>query len=190
MKIQQDYELVPVDEIEEHPNNPRRGDVDAIGESIDVNGWYGAVVAQKGTGYILAGNHRYRVAKKKGATEIPVIWLDVDDVEAIRILLADNRTAELGHTDEGALQELLSGLKTLDGTGYGLSALQAVEEAREAEEAAEEAAAAEAPVPDDRYTPAYGIMIECPTEADQERIYEWLLGEGLGDDVKLRVVAV
>lgn len=184
VEFDQEYELVEVDRLKEHPQNPRRGVEDAIDESIEVNGWYGAVTAQKSTGYILAGNHRYRVAVRRGAEMVPTIWRDVDDETALRILLADNRTADLGEYDEELLTELLEGLETLDGTGYGLAAVEAAEEAEKAERGPGEVPADE--VPDDKYEPQYGVMVVCLDEADQERIYEKLSLEGY----KLRVVAV
>jgi len=116
------HELVPVDALRQHPRNPRKGDVQAIVDSIAANGFYGAVLAQKSTGYILAGNHRWLAAKDAGATEVPVIWLDVDDDHALRILLADNRTNDLASYDDNALAELLKEIHeahgNLLGTGY------------------------------------------------------------------------
>ena len=88
--------------------NPRKGDTVAIAESIVHNGFYGAVVVQRSTGFILAGNHRLKAAVDTGATEVPVIWVDADDEQALRILLADNRTNDLAGYDDKALLELLS----------------------------------------------------------------------------------
>jgi len=119
-------DLVAVDALSEHPRNPNQGDVWSIQSSIEANGFYGAVVAQKSSGHILAGNHRYRAAKEAGAASIPVIWLDVDDRQALKILLADNRTAELAHRDEEALATLLQELSAdedLLGTGYDAEAV-------------------------------------------------------------------
>lgn len=45
--INDGYEVVPLDRLKLHPRNPRRGDVDRIAESMDVNGVYGAVVVQR-----------------------------------------------------------------------------------------------------------------------------------------------
>jgi DNA modification methylase len=93
----------------------------AILESINENGFYGSIVAQRSTGFILAGNHRYQAALQAGASEVPVTWVDVDDARALRILLADNRTTRLGHDNEQALAELLKELADdggLAGTGY------------------------------------------------------------------------
>ena len=124
--INEAVELAPVDAVQPHPRNPRQGDVGAIHESIEANGFYGAVVAQRSTGFILAGNHRWQAARHAGATEVPVIWVDVDDDHALRILLADNRTNDLATYDDSALASLLQELAdagNLAGTGYDGDAL-------------------------------------------------------------------
>lgn len=113
---------IPVADLYEHPRNPRRGNDAAVAESIEHNGFFGAVLVQRSTGYVLAGNTRLRVAKREGEQTIPGFWLDVDDAEAERILLADNRMSDLAFYDDRALVELLEGLHDselgLEGTGY------------------------------------------------------------------------
>lgn len=113
---------IPVDQLHEHPKNPNRGDVEAIAESLDAHGFYGAVIAQKSTGAIIAGNHRFRSARAKGAPTLPGFWLDCTDDEADAILSVDNRTTHLATFDEAKLIELLTGVRdrtgTLHGTGY------------------------------------------------------------------------
>lgn len=121
--INQQYEIVPIARLKQHPRNPRKGNVDAIAESIEHNGFYGAVVAQRSTGYVLAGNHRLKAAGAKRGATVPVVWVDVDDERALRILLADNRTNDLAGYDDGELVKLLGELPTLDGTGYDQAAL-------------------------------------------------------------------
>jgi ParB/RepB/Spo0J family partition protein len=108
----QEYTLVPVDSIKPHPRNPRRGNVESIQESIQENGFYGAVIVQRSTGYIIAGCHRWKAAKANGAVQIPAFFVDVDDDRALRILLADNRTNDLAGYDEQSLTALLSELTT------------------------------------------------------------------------------
>jgi len=114
--------LVPVAELVPHPENPNRGNVDSIRESIETNGFYGVVVAQQSTNRILIGEHRWRAAADMGAESVPVMLVDVDDVHARRIMLADNRTAELAARDPAALSALLNevvnGASGLLGTGY------------------------------------------------------------------------
>lgn len=123
MKIaEQEYRNVPLDELKLHPRNPRKGNVTAIRESIDANDFVGAVIAQKSTGYVLAGNHRLMAAKESGATEIPAVIVDVDDEAALRILVADNRTSDLAEYDDSELVALLREVGrddgTLEGTGW------------------------------------------------------------------------
>lgn len=113
--------LIPIDSIRPHPENPKNGDVSAILSSIEMNGFYRPVYAQKSTGYILAGNHSTAAALELGAELIPVVWLDVNDTTARKILLADNRTADLGQYDNGVLASLLNKIQIEDslyGTGY------------------------------------------------------------------------
>jgi DNA modification methylase len=112
----------PIDAIKPHPQNPRQGDLGAIHHSIETNGFYGTIIAQRSTGHILAGNHRWQAAQQAKAKTIPVTWIDVDDDHALRILLADNRTNDLATYNDNALAGLLKELQdatgTLDGTGY------------------------------------------------------------------------
>lgn len=119
--------LVPIDQITSHPDNPRNGDVEAIVESIEVNGYIAPIIAQTGTGYILAGNHRYYALSQLGSEVAPVIWVDVDEKAAKRYLLADNRTSDLGQYDNAALVELLETLQESDsllGSGYNEADLE------------------------------------------------------------------
>lgn len=120
--LNQKHELVALDRLSPHPKNPNKGDVEAIEESIGANGFYGTVVVQRSTGFILVGHHRFEAARNQGATKIPVTWVDVDDKVALRILLADNATAAKARRDEEALAALLQEMTAdggdLTGTGY------------------------------------------------------------------------
>lgn len=120
--VDQQYSVEEVSSLKEHPKNYRRGNVQAIGESIRENGFYGAVYRQKSTGFIVAGNHRYKAAVASGLTSLPVITIDVDDETAEKILAADNRTSDLASNDDRALMALLDDIakrnSTLRGTGF------------------------------------------------------------------------
>lgn len=113
--------LTDAENVRPHPGNPRNGDIAAIAESISVNGCYRPLYAQKSTGYILAGNHTYHALLSLDMAQVPVIWLDVDDLAAKRILAVDNRAADLGNYDNGLLVDLLDSVNAHDsllGTGY------------------------------------------------------------------------
>ena len=115
-------EDVPVSEITEHPDNVNIGNVESVKESIRMNGFYGPVLVQASTGYIIVGNHRFRAARELGLVTVPAVFMDVDEEQAMRIMLADNRTARLGHDDLTALEAALAQLSESDygllGTGY------------------------------------------------------------------------
>ncbi len=132
------YETVAWDSLKPHVNNPRSGDLDAIAESLRVNGIYRPiVVAADGT--ILAGHHLWHAAGSLKYAEVPIVRLPVDpnSETARRIMLADNRTSDLGRYDDAALAEILQSLDAdagLSGTGYSpddLSDLLALEAYRD-----------------------------------------------------------
>lgn len=114
--------MVDIDALRPHPRNARNGDVDAIMESLRVNGQYRPIViAADGT--ILAGNHTYMAAMELDWTHIAAVRINVkpDSAEARRIMLADNRTADRGNYDNGLLLDLLTEMNDtvgLIGTGY------------------------------------------------------------------------
>jgi len=115
----------PVTELHPHPDNPRRGNVDAIAESLKMNGQYSPIVALK-DGTVIAGSHRLEAAKQLKWETILVTTVEADAETAKRILLADNRTSDLGFYDNDSLATLLSDLATqssLDGTGWDMDAL-------------------------------------------------------------------
>jgi hypothetical protein len=154
MSVEQAYETVPIDSVQPHPANPRRGDVDAIADSIAANGFYGALIVQRSSRHILAGNHRWRGAKQLGLSEVPVVLVDVDDERAKRILVVDNRTSDLAGWDEKALMAMLGEMAEMpEGlVGSGFDAVDLAELLAEMEGAS----ADDSPViGDERYTPAW-----------------------------------
>ena len=71
---------------------------------------YRPIYVQLSTGYILAGNTTYAACLRLGSLRIPVVWLDVDDETALRILLGDNELARLAIVDQGLLAPLVERL--------------------------------------------------------------------------------
>jgi ParB-like chromosome segregation protein Spo0J len=115
--------LVQIGELTGFHKNPKIGNIDKIAESLRRNGQYRAIIVNVGTktgrkNEILAGNHTWLAARKEQWDEIMVSFVDVDDVAATRINVADNKTAEDGSYDYEILADLLSDLPDLVGTGY------------------------------------------------------------------------
>jgi len=102
--------IVSVDSLLNLDNNPRKGNIDAIAASYKEFGQIKPIVAKKnedGTSTVIAGNHQLMAAKKLGWEKIACIFLEGDDKRAIAFALADNRTMELGYTDDDLLHQML-----------------------------------------------------------------------------------
>lgn len=114
--------LVDISTIRPDPNNENSGDLDAVMESIATNGFYGVVLADQ-DGVLIAGHTRYDALLAFEATQIPVLYIDVqDDAQRTRIRVADNRTTRLGRDDPAlmlrTLEDLMGTEVGLTGTGY------------------------------------------------------------------------
>jgi ParB-like chromosome segregation protein Spo0J len=109
--IPQEYDpAVPLGRLTPHPANPNQGDSGLIGELLAANGFAGAVLAQKSTGLLIDGEHRWIAAGQQGMATIPVLWLDVDDDARDRLLASLNEATRRGRNDESKLVALLEGL--------------------------------------------------------------------------------
>lgn len=117
--------LVPIDQVKQHPDNPNNGDDENLIESIQVNGFVTVITADANTGYIVAGNTRYRALLALGATHIPVLWVDHWDKDgALRYLVGDNESSRKAVMDEAARLDLLKYLAETEQGLMGTSVTQ------------------------------------------------------------------
>lgn len=112
--------------------NPNLGNVPKIVASLRAHGQYKPVVVNRGThtgrpNEVLAGNHTLKAIRDLLEAEpdderwrtIDGYVIDVDDDQAARIVLVDNKTAEDGFGyDQEVLADLLGGLPDLEGTAF------------------------------------------------------------------------
>lgn len=179
--------------------NPRVGNVDVIKSSLRAHGQYKPVLVNRGThtgreNEVLAGNHTLKAIRDLAEEypederwqEVDVWEIDVDDDRATRIVIADNRTAELGHTDSAALTELLVELNDLDGTGYTDDDLDdLLDDVRPPEERTDKNDAP--PAPKDPITQPGDVWqlgphrLYCGDSTDPEAVVEKLMYDGLAD---------
>jgi hypothetical protein len=118
--------LVPIDQVKQHPDNPNNGDDENLVESIQINGFVTAITADANTGYIVAGNTRYRALHALGATQIPVIWEDGwDENGAKRYLIGDNASSRRAVMDTAALLALLGQMQDTERGLVGTSVTDA-----------------------------------------------------------------
>jgi hypothetical protein len=120
--------LIPTHSVCPHPDNPNNGDTEAIGESIDTNGMVAPILIQSSTGYILSGNHTWMCLVERQAERIPAVILDVDDDQAIKIMIGMNQIPRLARPDKAAMLDLLRTVEAPTvGTGVSDHDLKALE---------------------------------------------------------------
>jgi hypothetical protein len=108
-----------------YPGNPNIGDVEAVRASLRANGQYRTPVTRRlpdGGLQVLAG-HTTRLAAIAEHMPLRVDVVDADDKTARRIVLADNRTAQLSRYDEDLLLAILDG-GDMEGTGWDQTAYE------------------------------------------------------------------
>jgi hypothetical protein len=106
---------VPVNQLKPYKGNPRKINEKGIAKlqrSVEEFGFVNPILAQRGTNMIIAGHQRLKAAKAAGLTEVPVVWLDMDDVTAKAYNIADNRLQDEAEWDFTPLADLLTELDT------------------------------------------------------------------------------
>ena len=98
---------VAMHELKTDSRNARKGNVQAIADSLKEFGQHRAVVVQRSTGKIIAGNHTFLAAQALGWTHVNVFYVDDDEQTSIRRGIADNATGDLAVWDDKKLAELL-----------------------------------------------------------------------------------
>lgn len=106
--------LTPIGDVHVWGANPRDHDVEgvqALVRSIGEFGWTEPVLVQAGTNRVVAGHGRLLAAHKLGLTEIPVAFLEMDDIEADAYAIADNQLATLSRWNPPKLKAVLHELE-------------------------------------------------------------------------------
>lgn len=104
--------------------NPRKNDatVDKLAAGIKEHGFGAPILARRDNGEIIAGHTRLKAALRLGLRVVPVRYLDLDEIRAHSLALADNRIGEDSEWDREALARILVELKDaeadLDATGF------------------------------------------------------------------------
>jgi ParB-like chromosome segregation protein Spo0J len=175
--------LVPIDAVRPDPSNVMQhppSQIDALAASLVAFGFDQPILARR-NGLIIAGHGRLLAARQVGMTHVPVVYTDLDGVDAARRMIGDNRLAALAEPDAGALAELLRQLQAEDalgGTGYDEAAVEALlKEVAGAMPTGGDAGPNLDPG-EGRYREQYGVIVMCADEAEQEEIYNALLEQG------------
>jgi DNA modification methylase len=106
---------VPVNELRPYKGNPRKVSekgLQKLQRSVEEFGFVNPILVQRGTNMIIAGHQRLKAAQAAGLSEVPVVWLDMDDVTAKAYNIADNRLQDEAEWDFTPLADLLTELDT------------------------------------------------------------------------------
>lgn len=117
--------LVPIEDIEANPNQPRQnlGDLSELIASVKEKGLLEPILVRpRGSRFqIIAGERRFRAATEAGLAEVPCVVRNADDVEVLELALIEN----LQRKDLTPFEEA-DGFKTLADT-YGYTHEQMAE---------------------------------------------------------------
>ena len=108
--------MVDITKVEPNPNQPRRNfdedALDELSESIKQYGVLSPLLVQKRDGYfeIIAGERRWRAARKAGLKEVPVIIRELTEQEIVEISLIENIQRE----DLNPIEEALTYKRLLE----------------------------------------------------------------------------
>jgi ParB-like chromosome segregation protein Spo0J len=166
-----------IEKLKFDPKNAKKHAKQTISDSIRANDFYGAALAQEKTGLVLAGHGRIAGAKRTGIKEVPVIFIDVPDAVARRILAVDNGSTLEEGFDEAKLAALLEEIRDeggLYGTGYDEADLDELLKSAGADDDDD----AKETKPKLTAGLDYKIIVECKGEADQAEILAMLEADG------------
>jgi ParB-like chromosome segregation protein Spo0J len=107
----------PLGELKPDPDNARSHDernVAAIKRSLEEFGQVEPLVVQKGTSKVVGGNARLAAMYQLGWTECDVVEVEVDNLKAMALGVALNRTAELAGWDTDNLAAIIQQLREED----------------------------------------------------------------------------
>lgn len=121
------YEQVALDTLKPLERNPRRHPEKQLVElekSLAQFGQYRPLVVDE-EGTVLAGNGLHQALVRTGQTTATVIRLaGLTDQQRTKLILADNRTADLGNDNPDIIEELLRELDDYDVPGYDAAVLK------------------------------------------------------------------
>jgi ParB-like chromosome segregation protein Spo0J len=108
--------MVPLAKLRPWHGNPRKTieGVDQVLRSIEAFGFTNPVLVRRANNEVIAGHTRIEALKKAGATKAPVIYLDLNEVDAHTYSLADNKLTENTPWDGLKLADVFTALDQLD----------------------------------------------------------------------------
>lgn len=105
-------EYVPLDRLQPHPQNPRvhpPKEITQLAKGMEEYGFTNPIIADT-DGTILSGHARYKAAKRKKLTEVPVIFVPFNKEDGLAYMLAVNRIQQESEWDLPKLRKMFGEL--------------------------------------------------------------------------------
>lgn len=103
------------DQLLANPANWRihpRAQQDALAGVLGDVGWVQSVIVNQRTGHLVDGHLRVTLAMREHATEIPVVYVDLDESEEALVLATIDPLSAMAAADKDKLDELLREIET------------------------------------------------------------------------------
>lgn len=164
-------EYRPIADIRPYESNPRRNDraVAKVAESIRQFGFRQPIVVDA-DGVIIVGHTRYRAALELGLESVPVhVVTDLSPEQMKAYRIADNKTGSLATWDYEKLRLEIGELRECE---YDLGVLGF------SEDELSRVLTLESLPGEVEETRNYAVIVDCETEEEQRRVYEYLEAGG------------
>ena len=105
------------DELTANPRNWRvhpKAQQDALAAVLDQVGWVQDVIVNKRTGLLVDGHARLDLARKRGETSVPVVYVDLEEDEERLIIASLDPLSAMATTDAAALRVLIADITVYD----------------------------------------------------------------------------
>lgn len=174
-----EFKRVKVADLHEDPANVRKHGPQnraTVRASLKEFGQVEALVVERGTGRVIGGNCRLVELREMGEEDVWVAEADVHGVDATRLGIVLNRSAEIAEWDDDALASIL---RDLDAEGVPLDGLGWTD--KEIADMLDEDPGDDGGCSDDidPMQGTYAVLITCTSEAHQRQVLEQLSEEGL-----------
>ncbi len=123
-----EYRSIDIDAARPHPKNPRvhgSEQIKRLQAALEQFGQTKPILVRKEDMTIIAGHGVREAARNLGWSKLDALILDVTPRAAMRIMIGDNRLADMSKTDDDMLRELLQGMSEDDWMGTGYTAAEA-----------------------------------------------------------------
>jgi len=168
---------VAIDSLHEDPANARthpERNRSAVRASLKEFGQVEALVVERGTGRVIGGNCRLGELREMGVEDVLVSEVDVHGIDATRLGLVLNRSAETAAWDDGALTAILKALDDEDalaGLGWDDKEIDALLK--------DDTLPTEGDADVNDPLEIWAVVVECENDAQQRELLERFTEEGL-----------